>query len=117
MILAVYGTLLGVHGAQDALGIRDRLRYLGAARIPGRLVDLGGFPGLVAGPGTVRVEVYEGEDDLLPLLDEFEGSSFVRELVPIPELGVTAWVYRYHGPVDGFPEVEDGDYRRGRSAW
>lgn len=114
--VAVYGTLLSVHGAQDRLGVRERMVFTGEARIEGVLYDLGGYPGLVPGPGSVYAEVYEVDDEVLEILDDFEdvaaglyGRAWDRR--------IGAWVYRYLGETDGVAIIESGDYREGQSGW
>src|SRR5262249_34026501 len=57
--LAVYGLLLDGAGPAGAPRLRDGGRLVGPATIPGALVDLGAYPGLVDGPGTVRGELWE----------------------------------------------------------
>ena len=48
-----------MHGAQ----------FMGAAQVPGRLVDVGRYPGLLQGPGLVSGEIYEVDDAHLARLD------------------------------------------------
>jgi hypothetical protein len=116
------------------LGADKFLRFIGPARIPGRLVDLGDFPGLVlAMPmressttdspaaeteavGFVRGELFEVIDPAVwPLLDDYEGydasapnqSPFVRHRLALIEPELEAWVYFLNRPADGYPEVID----------
>lgn len=114
--VAVYGTLLSVHGAQDHLGVRGRMAFVGEARIDGVLYDLGGYPGLVPGPGSVFAEVYEVDAGVLAILDEFEdvaGGLYEREW----DDTVAAWVYRYLGGTAGAATIDSGDYRTVSSGW
>lgn len=94
-------------------------RLVGRATAAGRLLDLGPYPGLVAGPGRVRGELYRLEaPGLLPVLDRAEGPRFARgrTLVTRPGGGrARAWVYRYVGPPGGAPAVAGGDWRRRRA--
>jgi gamma-glutamylcyclotransferase (GGCT)/AIG2-like uncharacterized protein YtfP len=90
--------------------------FLGDASVRGSLLDLRGYPGLIAGPGRVHGELYRLLDrELLHVLDRDEGYNFERS-----RAGVTladgrrsaAWVYRYRGaPQRGVP-IAHGDYRR-----
>lgn len=116
--IAVYGTLRSDVAprvrdpvlARHARLARRRLgRYEGACRIPGRLVDLGHYPGLVPSErASVRGELYElphGERELraaLQALDAFEavnpddpaGSEYGRRRVALESPpGIEAWVY------------------------
>ena len=118
--LFIYGTLMPglrleaeMHGAER----------LGPARVPGRLVDVGRYPGLLHGEGTVTGEVYRVSDAQLARLDEVEemlpgdrpGSQYWREQVLVLEgalAGQSVWTYVYHQPVDGLTPIAHGDYRR-----
>ena len=87
------------------------------------MLDLGGFPGLVAGEGRVRGEIHEYEH--LEVLDRIEGYSaqnpemglYNRVQVPVfnDEGGVIcddAWVYVFNGK-HGFQDediIESGDW-------
>lgn len=73
-------------------------RLLGPARVPGRLVDFGDWPGLLPdGPGTVLGDLYEVDPSLVPLTDGIEEYTpgapccFVRRPVTAQTSG---------GPVD-----------------
>jgi gamma-glutamylcyclotransferase (GGCT)/AIG2-like uncharacterized protein YtfP len=123
--LFVYGSL-----RRDAPGGRHdllagRARYLEAARIRGRLYDLGSYPGLVRAPGRddwVRGELYLlAARQVLAELDEYEGydpgnraaSPFVRVLDSVSldsGRGTRAWVYEFTGPTARRPRILSGDY-------
>ena len=94
--------------------------FLAAARAAGRLLDLGRYPGLVAGAGAVQGEVYRLDDpQLLPVLDREEGYNFVRRraLVTLADgRRARAWIYHYRGPRERAVPVPHGDYRRARPA-
>lgn len=117
MRLFVYGTLRS--GAPMHALLEGRARREGPARAPGRLVDLGDYPGLVA-PGRAgdRVvgEIYvlaaAEQDAVLDSLDRYEGPRFRRErdLVEGPAGPVHAWLYRYRGDWTGRPVIRGGDY-------
>ena len=90
--------------------------YLEDARITGRLLRLGHYPGLIRGRGSVRGELYRIDDpELLPVLDREEGYNFDRR-----RSGVTlangrrarAWVFWYRGPQQRAMLIPDGDFRR-----
>jgi gamma-glutamylcyclotransferase (GGCT)/AIG2-like uncharacterized protein YtfP len=118
--LFIYGTLMPglrletqMHGA----------RFMGPAQVPGRLVDVGRFPGLLLGDGQVTGEVYEVDAAHLARLDVVEGlvpgdreaSQYWREEVAVlsgPLQGQPVQTYVYNRPVDGCTPIAHGDYRR-----
>ncbi len=117
--IAVYGTLRRGGGAQDALGLVGALAYRGRCRLRGVLIDLGAYPGLVAGEGTVTGELYEvAVPALLGVLDRFEhydptdpaGSLFVRRLSRLLEPPLDAWVWYYNRPAADLPRLASGDW-------
>lgn len=95
-------------------------RLVGTGHAPGRLLDLGPYPGLVPGPGRVRGEVYRLEQsELLDRLDRQEGYDFERRrtVVTLDDgRRARAWVYRYRGPRREARPVAGGDWRRARAA-
>ncbi len=128
--LFVYGTLLQGFGLHRRL---EDARFLGPALIPGRLVDLGSFPGLVPAPvpspgatdsPIVVGELYAVDDATLASLDLVEGfdpeapatSLYRRERVTATRLGdgasTRAWAYFYNHSVDDLTPIPHGDYRR-----
>ena len=126
--LFVYGTLMS--RARGALGASQRARLglkgtsLGAATIPGLLIDLGTYPGLL-GPATPG-DIVHGElfrldlpDEVISGLDSYEGVS--PQPTPHDEYArvstsarlesgevVTAWVYRYRSTTSDFPVIPGG---------
>lgn len=126
--LFVYGTLLqgfGLHGRLEGA------RFLGPALIPGRLYDLGAFPGLLPTAATdhpddsiVVGEIYAITDATLTTLDFTEGfdpaspttSHYRRERVTATRLGdgaaLPAWVYYYNQSVRSRARIRHGDFRR-----
>lgn len=68
----VYGTLLS--GEQrDINRLKPAPRWLGRARVPGVLYDLGDYPGMrLGGRGLVLGEVYEISEELERVLDAVE---------------------------------------------
>ena len=92
--------------------------FLGEGAVRGRLLDLGRYPGLVAGDGRVRGEIYQLDDpELLPVLDRKEGYNFGRRRAIVTLANgrrARAWIYRYRGPRNRAVPIPDGDYRRVR---
>lgn len=126
-ILFAYGTLM-TSARTSRTGRRERGRLareaesLGSATLPGRLYDLGHYPGLVeGGDGSVHGEALRlaHPEHTLRWLDAYEGigagtrdhDEYVRvERTIRLEAGqsVTAWVYLYQRDVTGKPEVAGG---------
>ena len=72
----VYGTLRS--GNAGSMSFRfPNSRFVAEAKVSGSLYDLGDFPGLLLDESNSLVlgEVYEVDDEILHLLDEFEASS------------------------------------------
>ena len=118
--LFIYGTLMPGLRLQAEMQGAQRL---GVARVPGRLVDVGRYPGLLQGGGLVTGEVYRLSDAHLARLDEVEemvpgdraASQYWRERVTVQEgvlEGQQVWTYVYNLPVDGLTPIAHGDYRR-----
>lgn len=96
-LVFVYGTLRS--GSAGAMPVRfPNAKFIAAAKVSGRLYDLGAYPGLLLDESTSLVsgEVYEVDDSILSELDDFEGSSnYSRKQVEIT-LGSdrkSCWVY------------------------
>ena len=117
--LFAYGTLMRGEPLHRTLA-RGATRLDAGASVAGRLVSLGRWPGLVAGRGRVRGELYRLDDAaLLPVLDRTEGVQFVRRRTVVTQSDgrrVRAWVYRYAGPHTTAPLVPQGDWRRRHDA-
>jgi len=122
--LFIYGTLMpGLRLEAEMHGAR----FVGVAQVPGCLVDVGRYPGLLldltSGDGQVTGEVYEVDDAQLARLDGVEGvvpgdrsaSQYWRETVTVlsgPLQGQFVQTYVYNRPVDGCAPIPHGDYRR-----
>lgn len=119
--LFTYGTLMRGHALNPVLA--RGAAFLEEGSVPGRLLDLGPYPGLVPGRGRVRGELYRLDDPaLLAVLDREEGVQFVRSRTTVTLARgrrARAWVYRYRGPRDRAVPIPDGDYRShsGRLRW
>jgi gamma-glutamylcyclotransferase (GGCT)/AIG2-like uncharacterized protein YtfP len=106
--IAFYGSLMKGRGKQESLTIKDALELVGPCQIGGSLCDLGEFPGLIAGKGTVKAELYKVKDrtvfDAIDKYEEFSvadpaSSLFVRHVVRLEKPSVDAWVYFYNRPI------------------
>jgi gamma-glutamylcyclotransferase (GGCT)/AIG2-like uncharacterized protein YtfP len=123
-LLFIYGTLMpGLRLEAEMHGAR----FMGAAQVPGRLVDVGRYPGLLrdvdSGDGTVTGEVYEVDDAHLARLDSVEdmvpgdrgASQYWREAVTVVDgslQGQKVQTYVYNSSVDDCTPIPHGDYRR-----
>src|SRR5262245_21645206 len=114
-LLFVYGTLRPFVDIEMARWLRSVARHLGTATTPGRLYDLGAYPGMrtaLGGHERVVGDVYRVTDArVFRVLDRYE-ASFARErcLVKLAR-GVrrTAWTYRYRHGVAGATRIASGD--------
>ncbi len=119
-LLFIYGTLMpGLRLEAEMQGAR----FVGTAQVPGRLVDVGRYPGFLPGDGLVTGEVYEVDDAHLARLDEVEAmvpgdraaSQYWREGVTVVGgalQGQQVQTYVYNRPVEGCTPIAHGDYRR-----
>jgi gamma-glutamylcyclotransferase (GGCT)/AIG2-like uncharacterized protein YtfP len=117
--VAVYGSLLEGHGLPDRPEFGSGLSTEGRCLIPGLLFDLGGYPGLVPGDGTVRGELLRVHDlSVFRALDKYEKyeprdrdrSLYLRKAVRLVEPAIDAWVYVYNCDVAAFPLISSGDW-------
>ncbi|MGH7355897.1 MAG: gamma-glutamylcyclotransferase family protein [Candidatus Rokuibacteriota bacterium] len=116
-LLFAYGTLMRGYPLHRVLAPRATL--VGRGTVGGTLLDLGRYPGLTAGRGRVRGELYRLDDaELLGTLDREEGYHFRRSrgVVTLARgRRVRAWLYRYRGPLPPRAvAIPQGDYRRVR---
>jgi gamma-glutamylcyclotransferase (GGCT)/AIG2-like uncharacterized protein YtfP len=98
--LFVYGTLRRGCDNRYARLLAEQGRFVGVARIPGRLYDLGSYPGAVASDQPdqwIHGEVFSVDNALLTALDEYEGAEFERAMVP----AIGCWIYWYVGSAPG----------------
>jgi gamma-glutamylcyclotransferase (GGCT)/AIG2-like uncharacterized protein YtfP len=122
--LFVYGTLRRRSSHCMARVLQTRAIFIDSARMPGRLFDLGRYPGMVEADGAeewVMGDLYElpPDTDLLRDLDRYEGADgtqsalFDRQpgeaLLPNGRL-VDAWWYRYRGSRFDAQRIVSGDY-------
>lgn len=109
--LAVYGTLRPGGRAYAAFGLAQRTRHLGPCQIAGRIVDLGGYPGLLPGDEAVAGDLLAFDDPaLLDELDAYEGDGYVRATVRLIEPEGEALVWLWQGNVVGALPVPGNDW-------
>lgn len=121
-LLAFYGTLLsGLPARPGRPDLASHLELVQACVIPGRLYDVGPYPALVAGEGTVRGELWRTTTpDALGIVDAWEGyeaavedqAPYVRRRTRLVDPDVEAWTYVWNRPLDGLVPIADGDWRR-----
>jgi gamma-glutamylcyclotransferase (GGCT)/AIG2-like uncharacterized protein YtfP len=105
--IAFYGLLNPGHGPFERLRLGAALEPAGPCLIPGRLYDLGRYPGLRRGAGAVRGRLFRIRDRrVLRALDAFEEvrrdrprlSLYLRRPLTLLDPPVRAWVYVYNRP-------------------
>ena len=103
MNIFVYGTLMN---GQRANGYLDGAEFKGSFCLNGyAMYDLGSFPGIVEKENeSVVGEVYAITEDMLPMMDRYEGegSLYIRRevIVERDDEKVIAWAYIYNHSVD-----------------
>lgn len=125
--LFVYGTLRSACDNVHAQFLRDHSQFYGKASIPGLLIDMGNYPGLlynVHEESLVWGELYDVRDDslekILHTLDLYEGCStpenkrdeYVRRTLEVKYNGqsVEAYVYVLQFSADINRAIPGGDY-------
>lgn len=118
--VAFYGTLVDEHGMQEELGLKGKLRHVQSCIISGEMRDLGEFPGLVEGDGTVKGELYELSDlSAFKTIDKYEEfdplhldkSLFIRHAVRLKEPEIDCWAYFYNGDASQASKIVDLQWR------
>jgi gamma-glutamylcyclotransferase (GGCT)/AIG2-like uncharacterized protein YtfP len=110
-LLFVYGTLRRRSAHPMARWLRLNSDFLDEAQVAGELVDLGGYPGLIATKHpkkTVPGDLFRLHNPVAAFkrLDRYEGcapgfrtpTEYVRQLAEVSVQGVLklAWLYRYN---------------------
>ncbi|MFM7138265.1 MAG: gamma-glutamylcyclotransferase [Planctomycetota bacterium] len=118
-LLFVYGTLRPTLAAGGHARLVRDLEVVGPATVPGLLLDLGDYPGLIEGAGIVHGELLRVSDPArLEAFDAYEECNgpeplFRRERA-VARLGdattVEAWVYRFARPTEDARIIAGGDY-------
>jgi gamma-glutamylcyclotransferase (GGCT)/AIG2-like uncharacterized protein YtfP len=125
--LFVYGTLRRRSRHPMARRLADAARHVGAAKIAGRLYDLGRFPGLKpprSSADWVQGDVYdlgEDADRTLQEMDRYENAEsppptpYERQLASVllaDGQELTVWTYWYCGEVCEERFIASGSYER-----
>jgi gamma-glutamylcyclotransferase (GGCT)/AIG2-like uncharacterized protein YtfP len=120
-VIAVYGTLRPAASGLDQLGARGGVRPQGGCVIPGRIINLGDYPGLLLGEGGVAgdlLRLLDGEvGEALDAFEDFdprspETSLYRRVRVRLLQPAIEAWVYVWNGALDAGPVITGGDWLR-----
>lgn len=122
----VYGLLKSMYDNEPARFIRENCSLIGEGYFPGKLIDIGTYPGAIYqkdSPTKVHGEVFRidrNEIELVKYLDQFEGvgaqfeepNEYVRKLIPIQmeENEIDASCYLYNWPIEGKVIIESGRY-------
>lgn len=130
--LFLYGTLMPGECDNEVAPIVKRLRPVGTARVPGRLYDLGEYPGAVVDPSadtSVRGELVElprnqAVFDALDRYEEFDPLNPSKSLFVRKKARVTladgrkfeSWIYVYNRHPGDAPLVQGGDYSKSKVA-
>lgn len=119
-VIAFYGSLMAQVAGETEARLTRALKFKTNCLIPGRIHDLGDYPGLVSGAGQVVGELYAINDHaILNELDAFErfyefdrpNSLYWRESVRLIEPNIEAWVYVYNRDCRSAPLVQSGDWK------
>ena len=123
-LFVFYGLLkLGAAGQPADLPLDSAGVFGAPCRFRGRMIDLGGFPGVIEGNELCRgIRWRIGDTMIMSAMDAFEDvtndpvtSLYLRKRISLlddtgAESGETAWIYWYNRPADGFPSVVDGNW-------
>jgi gamma-glutamylcyclotransferase (GGCT)/AIG2-like uncharacterized protein YtfP len=121
--VAVYGSLRAGFALPDAPDMGSALIDRGDCTIGGQLYDLGDYPGLRLGEGSVVGQLLEVRHlSVFRQLDEYErydalrpaDSLYLRRVVRLENPPVDAWVYVYNRDVEGKPLIKSGDWAQYR---
>ena len=117
--LFVYGTLRRDAANPFARRLRLNARFLGVARMQGRLYRVASYPGAVADKNTgewVVGDLYllRDPESLLAGLDAYEGADFRRTPCTVVLDGdrrLRAWAYLFRRPVSEDRRIASGEFR------
>ncbi|MCL9668479.1 gamma-glutamylcyclotransferase [Rosenbergiella epipactidis] len=108
MRIIVYGSLRRKQGNSHWM---TNAQWLGDYQVEGyELYNLGHYPGVIPGEGTIEGEVYRIDATTLGELDALrtKGGEYKRQLVSTPY--GSAWMYIYQRSVAGRQQIPSGDW-------
>ena len=118
-LIAVYGLLRAGESGFAQFGLANAFEGLGPCLIPGKLYDLGAYPGLIAGEGRVKGELFRIKDSsVMTKLDAFEDywpddldrSRYERVPLTLVNDNRQAWVYIWRRSVSNARFIASGDW-------
>lgn len=123
-LFVFYGLLKqGASGQPASLPLATAGEFGSSCRFRGRMVDLGGFPGVVAGDDLCHGILWTVHDiAIVPEMDNFEDvtddpvtSLYLRKRIAVcddagAETGEMAWIYWYNKDVSDCPAVTGGNW-------
>lgn len=108
MRIIVYGSLRRKQGNSHWM---TNAQWLGDHQVEGyELYNLGHYPGVIPGEGTIEGEVYRIDAMTLGELDALrtKGGEYKRQLVSTPY--GSAWMYIYQRSVAGRQQIPSGNW-------
>lgn len=121
MQLFVYGSLLK---GMSLSSYMEGTRFLGPAYVKADMFYLGFYPGIIKGSNIVYGELYEVNEEQLPIIDEVEDyieldnkrSAYLRRPIDAYRLSdgkkVRTQAYFYNRSPEGKSLIKSGDYRQ-----
>ncbi len=114
LIVFVYGSLKKKGGNH---GLLTNAVFLGSSTVQHfDMFDYGSFPVIIPGTGTIHVEVYQINNEILKSLDRLEGypTFYTREQVSDLN-GHTGWIYiapqnQYEKIRQQYPPIPNGNW-------
>jgi gamma-glutamylcyclotransferase (GGCT)/AIG2-like uncharacterized protein YtfP len=106
-LLFVYGSLRSEFDNPHVWMLREQAESMGHATVPGSIFLVGQYPGYRREPaGIVHGELWRLRDPAktLAALDEYEGGTYLRELID------DAWIYVHRGEVLPHQRIASGDF-------
>jgi gamma-glutamylcyclotransferase (GGCT)/AIG2-like uncharacterized protein YtfP len=121
-LFVFYGLLKhGALGGPQHIPLAEAGEWLAPCKFRGRMYDLDGFPGVVAGSDICEGVLYRIRDvSIVPALDDYEDVTddpetalYLRQRIPLLDMtasptGAQGWIYIYNQSTEGRPVIADG---------
>lgn len=110
--LFVYGTLRAGHQNSARFGLDGTAEVYKNQRLPGfNLFELGWFPGIKPGDGTVVGDIFFVKPEQFEALDAYEGTPHLYHRATVDLDGLPGvQVYIYNGNPPGTSIIKSGDW-------